>query len=140
MRYVETYEDRDRALEKIGFEDYSSYLKSPLWEIIRRVVVQRDEYTCRGCSKPYDCVHHVSYSVETLLGLAPQNLVALCTACHRSVEYDDEGKTSLERAAYLTEKLVGRIPESRRLTADTVRRIHQCLPLVYARYKSYYRS
>lgn len=51
------------------------------WERIRRVVLERDNHTCRGCGHralKYMNVHHLEETGEN----TPENLTTLCVACH----------------------------------------------------------
>lgn len=71
------------SLEKLGFDDYDSYLESNLWHKIRRRIFGRAKGKCEGCGeRPPENIHHWSYSVATLQGQRPQHLEAVCRACH----------------------------------------------------------
>ena len=51
------------------------------WNRIRKVVLERDNYTCTSCSHhslKFMHVHHLSDSENN----APENLSSLCVACH----------------------------------------------------------
>jgi len=51
------------------------------WEKIRKVVLERDNWTCAGCEHrafKWMNVHHLEDSGNN----SPENLVALCVACH----------------------------------------------------------
>jgi hypothetical protein len=51
------------------------------WEKIRKIVLERDKYTCVSCGHhalKYMNVHHVEDSGENV----PENLVTMCVACH----------------------------------------------------------
>jgi hypothetical protein len=51
------------------------------WDRIRKVVLERDNHTCAGCGHhalKWMNVHHIEESADN----KPENLVALCVACH----------------------------------------------------------
>jgi hypothetical protein len=51
------------------------------WDSIRKVVLERDDYTCRACGHralKYMNVHHINESGEN----TPENLITMCVACH----------------------------------------------------------
>ncbi len=51
------------------------------WDRIRKVVLERDDYTCRSCGHralKYMNVHHLEKSGEN----TPENLITMCVACH----------------------------------------------------------
>jgi hypothetical protein len=51
------------------------------WDRIRSIVLDRDDYTCRGCGHralKYMNVHHLEESGENI----PDNLATICVACH----------------------------------------------------------
>ena len=89
------YAQRDAVLKQIGFESYSDYRKSPLYARIRaRVFKQWD--TC-VCGKPATQIHHMSYKRRYLEGRGKIHkfLVPLCDECHKTIEFDYQGKCPL---------------------------------------------
>jgi hypothetical protein len=88
------------SLEKIGFDDYESYLKSRLWHGIRKRIFGRAKGRCECCGLvPPVNVHHWSYSVATLQGRKPQNLEAVCRACHDQFHAQIPTQRSIARQA-----------------------------------------
>ena len=67
------------------------YLESPLWRKIRRRVIKRDGGVCALCPAKATEVHHHSYEYEVIIGQNDRDLIALCSACHKSVEFTPEG-------------------------------------------------
>lgn len=61
---------------------YGTYLKSEWWEKLKEKILSRDNYTCRLCGCQATCVHHKSYDIDVLNGLADEKLVSLCGGCH----------------------------------------------------------
>lgn len=56
------------------------------WRIIRRLVLERDDYRCRACgSKDSIDVHHVQFRSAGGSSTDPKNLVALCRICHQDL-------------------------------------------------------
>lgn len=66
------------------------YLQSQQWKDIRKVILKRDNYTCRKCHEdniPLE-IHHITYA---RLGHEDySDLVALCRTCHQSI-HDKHG-------------------------------------------------
>ncbi len=67
--------------------DYAKYMESEQWQIIRRLVIERDGYACVLCNRKSDgrlklwmSVHHRTY---VRLGQEQlTDLFTLCTECH----------------------------------------------------------
>lgn len=63
---------------------YSAYLKTPHWRALRREILARDNHRCRECkSTEHVEVHHLAY--ERLGHERGEDLVTLCSRCHRTV-------------------------------------------------------
>jgi DEAD/DEAH box helicase domain-containing protein len=92
----------------------------PEWSEIRRGILDRDGQRCRTCGQPALPdrpleVHHLSplrsflaqYARPMALRLAhtPENLVSLCSVCHRTVERARGAHTALSGLAYLLQHL-----------------------------------
>lgn len=77
------------------------------WQDLRKKILLRDQYTCRGCGKRFDSsdlqVHHLqpfrTFS-DSSLANRPSNLVTLCSACHRKAEVNVMVRSGLAAAAY----------------------------------------
>jgi 5-methylcytosine-specific restriction enzyme A len=52
------------------------------WRRIRREVLARDHYLCRGCGAPASDVDHRVELIDGGRPYDPENLQALCEACH----------------------------------------------------------
>ena len=56
----------------------------------RETVLQRDNHTCQGCSRPGDIIHHIDGSGRN--SKTPNNcmtnLITLCRACHAAEHRD----------------------------------------------------
>lgn len=91
-KHAQTYADRNRLLNKLGFATYSEYLASPVWASIQRRAYQFHGSECRLCQKPAQCIHHRGYGRAVLLGENLSPLVPLCSNCHFKVEHESNGR------------------------------------------------
>jgi hypothetical protein len=85
------YKKRKTFLSWCGFDSYKSYLKSEEWKTIRAEILKR-KGNCIICWREAEQVHHLDYRPGTLLGLWPERLVSLCAACHKNIEFDENGE------------------------------------------------
>lgn len=92
------YRERDRVLRKIGYANYQTYLRSPLWASIRKRVLERDGYRCRNCKRPATSAHHKRYHHCELTGYTIKRIIAVCSGCHRRLEFDSGNKNGLREA------------------------------------------
>lgn len=64
--------------------DYKAYLASPAWRARRLDVIRRSGGICERCHDwPVVNVHHLSY--ERLGCELPDDLLGVCTKCHRNL-------------------------------------------------------
>lgn len=99
------YKNRGTVLCALGFNNYTSYLESPLWDIIRRSVLHRDKCNCRAKGCPNGGVkqaHHISYSRAAMIGVNPSVLLTLCKEHHCQCEFDQAGNRLCERDVFDT--------------------------------------
>jgi hypothetical protein len=75
--------------------EYRKYLASAKWRKIRKRVLKRDGYLCRGCGSPATEVHHGSYAKLVMLGGADHWLYSLCRKCHESISFNAHGRKRL---------------------------------------------
>ncbi len=72
-------------------EDYSYFYKTKEWERKREVILRRDNYQCKQCSRygkvaGANTVHHIiTLQVRPDLKLNNKNLVSLCESCHEKM-------------------------------------------------------
>lgn len=78
---------RNKELEKMGFNSYTQYLDSELWDSIRQRVVQYKGWRCCTCGAPHTEIHHYDYSPESLRGDDLTNLWPICGTCHKEVHF-----------------------------------------------------
>ena len=84
---------------RIRYNTYEEYLASSLWKRIRSQVVNRDSGLCRLCKGDGQEVHHLSYARHVMEGRDLDSLVLLCADCHKSLEFDANGKKQTVRQA-----------------------------------------
>ena len=66
---------------------YLEYLASKKWQIKRQLVFERDNYKCQNCiENRADEVHHLTY--ERLFDEDLEDLISMCTNCHRKLHED----------------------------------------------------
>jgi hypothetical protein len=78
--YVPSYErdNMQRALRRLGFSSYSSYLGSGLWETSRRRLMRT---VCENCgSRARLVLHHMTYA--RLGAERIEDVCTLCSVCH----------------------------------------------------------
>jgi hypothetical protein len=86
-------------------QDYPAYLQTREWKVIRRRVLKRDKGLCQLCVAKAQCVHHISYDEEVILGERDEDLISLCDPCHQSIEFDGERhRTDAEKLGLLQER------------------------------------
>ena len=81
------YTGRPRNL--ILWSEKQEYLKSIHWKQLRRIVLMRDNNTCKqcGCTKSLN-VHHITY--KRLGDESIDDLVTVCRNCHQAI-HDHHG-------------------------------------------------
>lgn len=94
--FEELYADMpDISLKEINLPAYitqtkKAYLASPRWQILRKQILKRDQYTCQGCGingVPLE-VHHITYINYESEQLS--DLVSVCRDCHQAI-HDKHG-------------------------------------------------
>lgn len=73
-------------------QNYPQYLRSRLWKLISRRVLERDDRMCLRCGNTATEVHHRRYTPEALAGEDDSVLVSLCRSCHFTVHYESPRK------------------------------------------------
>lgn len=105
--FEELYADMpDISLKEINLPAYiaqtkKAYIESPQWQILRKQILKRDQYTCQGCGingVPLE-VHHITYINYESEQLS--DLVSVCRDCHQAIHdkhgYDYTNTFPLER-------------------------------------------
>lgn len=88
---IRSYGQRNHTIRKLGYEDYTDYLKSPTWARLRKIALELFGTDCTYCGEKANAVHHAEYSKLTLKGEDLKHLIPVCNGCHRFGEYDDNG-------------------------------------------------
>ncbi len=68
---------------------YSELLKDPHWQKKRLEIMQRDKWQCVSCMDNNSelHVHHLKYSTEMPWDELDENLITLCSSCHKAIHY-----------------------------------------------------
>ncbi len=85
-------------------EKFQKYIKSKKWNILRRKVLNRDNYTCQFCNSKKDLiVHHITYN--NLFNETLNDLITICYKCHIKVHRKGDINTpEFVRVNYYEEK------------------------------------
>lgn len=122
-RFFFCYEERDALLLSLGFKNYSDYLGSAEWRLIREEVLKFHP-DCILCEAPAVQVHHLAYDARTLTGVWNGRLVQLCRRCHEHIEFGRKGrKNTLDGAnsKLLRLALTGEFDRGRRWAIGVLR-------------------
>ena len=65
-----------------GRSAYQWVYRDPRWGVVRRLVLTRDDWTCRKCGEPGIEVHHVVHLEHGGAPFDPGNLSTRCRDCH----------------------------------------------------------
>ena len=102
-----------RKLEEANLWRNSSNNYGPGWDQIRRLVRQRDNFSCRSCGIPENNgishhVHHVQpfrLFPESLEANRLENLVTLCPSCHQRAETAVMIRSGMAGLTYTLQKI-----------------------------------
>ena len=84
---------RNKILKKMGFKTYRIYLESDLWSKVRLKVFEKKGETCYLCRESHaSTVHHNRYAMSDLNGGRLIGMFPLCSKCHQTIEFDQDGK------------------------------------------------
>lgn len=82
-----------QGISSISQMPYEQYLRSTLWQLIRKWVIDAQTDQCFVCHHKAVEVHHHDYDEDTMLGERSDGLVGLCSRCHGLIEFtEDQGK------------------------------------------------
>lgn len=66
--------------------DYNTYLDSAYWQQVKDKVLERDAHSCQSCNSSHHLqIHHKSYRNRGNELYHLQDLVTLCSCCHKAV-------------------------------------------------------
>jgi hypothetical protein len=71
---------------------YEAYHISNEWRRIRREVLKEAGHKCACCPNKAKQVHHRCYRPRVMAGEDTSLLIALCIKCHKTVDFDENGK------------------------------------------------
>jgi DEAD/DEAH box helicase domain-containing protein len=99
-------------LRQVGMWNNDPNNYGPNWPRIRKLVLQRDGYTCQACGAPErDKPLHVHHKIPLRSFASPDhanqmdNLVTLCSACHRRAELSVMIRSGLAGLCYVLQNL-----------------------------------
>lgn len=94
-------------------EDYFAKLKDPRWQKKRLEILERDEFSCRGCGDKDSTlhVHHLWYEGNNPWDAPTESLLTLCETCHEFETGDrkmleDELLKTIRRAGFLAGHII----------------------------------
>lgn len=96
--------DRDNFLKELGFDNYVSFLQSPLWKMLSEEILHRDSFRCRcrNCLNRARNIRPLSYNPRVLTGISSYCLVSVCKECKLECS---------NNPFLLTERVVGAKPK-----------------------------
>lgn len=97
IRPLYCYSERNHHLRKLGFPNYTEYLKSITWTDIRDDFLRKNPLCCK-CGGSASQVHHSKYTEDNLRGRSTQFLHAVCRQCHENAEIAPGRKFTLDEA------------------------------------------
>ena len=107
-------EQREKFIEGSDkwWADYSAYLRSERWHVMRQRVLERDSHICQACLRNKATqVHHVSYNLYNEVGRsAAFELVSICFTCHKEI-HPDRAMAQQELTANSFNPYLGTIPQ-----------------------------
>lgn len=72
------------SLSYLRFYSYGDYLKSQVWQKIRKEVLESNSWQCKYCDRKASQVHHESYDLDTMSGRNLRYLTPVCWSCHKT--------------------------------------------------------
>ena len=86
-RHVEALNAGRVEQDAAWWERYNAYLRSPKWQRLRQLVLERDKHTCQAClTHRATQVHHQSYELFNRTGAsAAFECVSVCDRCHEKI-------------------------------------------------------
>ena len=102
---IKAYIKRNTILRSLGFDSYTQYLASSVWQNIRtRHLAKYPD--CYGCGKTATQVHHGKYTRANLSGVSSRWLYSACSGCHFKSAFTDYGnKRGPQKATTTLKKL-----------------------------------
>ena len=102
-----------RKLEEANLWRNSSNNYGPGWDRIRRLVRQRDNFSCKSCGAPETNgvthhVHHIRpfrFFTDPMEANRLENLVTLCPSCHQRAETDVMIRSGMAGLTYVLQQI-----------------------------------
>lgn len=99
QRGFSDYKARNAICKRLGYGNYSNYLKSPTWASIRQRVMRANDHCCFICGEKATFCHHTNYTVQAMRGTDISGIYPVCNTCHQRSHYDQDGSVSLRVSA-----------------------------------------
>lgn len=114
----------DYLIREVGNNNYNEYLSSTHWKKVKKVILNRDKFLCRSrnCSNKPSQVAPLGFSLATVFGLSPGNLISLCTNHFDYVNSEEDEASRVNKALYLVSGLRKRRFNSNREIAEFYRK------------------
>ena len=85
-------------------KEYKEYLQGPIWASIATGIKERDGWACRICgAKEHLEVHHIRGKHRFHERNHPEDLITLCSECHKSIHWYFE-QVDMQAARYAEER------------------------------------
>ena len=99
-RYEKTWQERDNSLKKAGFKSYDEFLKSELWQSIKKKASSKTTFQyCWLCSRTDVDLHHLHYKRLTQKTNALKDIVPCCREHHKQIHDLAKAKKTSVKAA-----------------------------------------
>lgn len=104
---------------------YEEYLKSEQWQIKRKEIAQRENYTCQSCGKivkrGYN-IHHLTY--KRVGKERSSDLVFLCRNCHKAI-HDKKNNQKAKKKEFKTKSYLPIVEDITNCINSNFEIIHQ---------------
>jgi ribosome-binding protein aMBF1 (putative translation factor) len=87
----DVYAARLVNVRALGFRSYTVYLRSELWQKIKKTVLAEFPW-CTACGRTATTLHHNRYDLDDLLGKRTEHLIPICQRCHHDAEFTKRGE------------------------------------------------
>ncbi len=78
------FNNKELSIKEIKY--YKSFLLSVYWQRVRLLILERDNFQCVKCSNlKYLQVHHLTYKNHCWEHLHLEDLITVCSNCHKKI-------------------------------------------------------
>ena len=97
--------------DEMAKEYAKPFYNSAAWKNMRKEILKRDDYKCqcKGCHEVATEVHHKTEITEENIHdinitLNPNNLISLCSECHKAITKAEHGKEQIGIVRYVIDE------------------------------------